>query len=275
MLYNIGGNRLETRVRSLAAGSTRPCQLRQGSGCVHRSRGFTLIDVLVTLGVVAILISLLLPSLGRVRETAHQVICRSNVRQIGIGIAMYAEDNVDRLINSVNIAPDGNTSTGRPWDTAALRLTVQPGNIPGRWDGLGRLYDLEYLPAPKLFYCPSHHGRNSYQDFENEWAARSPAAIYGNFQYRGRGPVAFQPSGGGRQSIFLSEISPNSAIVADSMRSQADFNHRIGANVLRANNSVDWYSDSGGRFIQLLPREGENPLTSVFEDLWQNLDDGG
>jgi type II secretory pathway pseudopilin PulG len=245
-------------------------------GCLRRTRrAFTLIDVLVTLAVVAILISLLLPSLGRVRETAHQVICRSNVRQIGIGISMYAEDNTDRLISSVNIATDG--TTGRPWDTAALRLGVQPGNIPGRWDGLGRLYDLDYLPAPKLYYCPSHHGRNSFRDYENEWAARSPAAIYGNFQYRGRGPLASVAPGVTQvpQTIFLSQINPSSAIVADSMRTLMDFNHRVGANVLRANNSVDWYSDNGGRFIQLLPREGENPQGNQFENLWQNLDDNG
>jgi competence protein ComGC len=265
---------LETLVRSLVERTTQI--MDPGVRCERRlSRGFTLIDVLVTLAVVVILIALLLPSLGRVRETAHQVICRSNVRQIGIGISMYAEDNSDRMMSSVHVLPDGNV--GRPWDTSLLRLAPQQvSNIAGPWDGVGRLYQFDYLPAPKLFYCPSHHGRNGFRDYEDEWAARSPSVISGNYQYRGRGPLASALPGAMPipQTLFLSQISPGSAILADSMRTKSDFNHRTGTNVLRANNSVDWYGDSRGRLISLLPREGEQPQGSQFESLWRNLDEG-
>lgn len=234
-------------------------------------RGFTMLDVLVSMAVVVILISMLLPSLGRVRETAHQVICRSNVRQMGIGIALYAEDNTDRLMGTVHVT---GAAGDKPWDTTALRLDPQ-GNAPGAWDGLGRLYAQDYLPAPKLYYCPSHRGQNAYRDYEDQWGARSNQAIYGNYQFRGRGPEAgYLPLQSAPQTIFLGRINPSSAILADSMRSQVDFNHVIGANVLRASNAVEWFSDNSGRIATLLPREGEPPAGMQFEFVWRNLDDG-
>jgi prepilin-type N-terminal cleavage/methylation domain-containing protein len=65
---------------------------------VHRpDRGFTLIELLVVIAIIAILAAILFPVFARAREMARRSSCASNMKQIGLGLIQYAQDNDERM----------------------------------------------------------------------------------------------------------------------------------------------------------------------------------
>jgi prepilin-type N-terminal cleavage/methylation domain-containing protein len=90
----------------------------------QRPAGFTLVELLVVIGIIAVLLAILLPVTKRVREQAQLTACQSNLRQIGQAFQMYANDNKDRYPGPVTT---GNfTYRMRP----GLRTAGDPGALP-------------------------------------------------------------------------------------------------------------------------------------------------
>ena len=113
-----------------------------------KKKGFTLIELLVVIAIIAVLMGILLPSLSRAREQAKRVRCSANLKQIGIGLALYSEVADGKL-------PENN-DPGHPY--TAYRGDKDYANHPkGRTPmKLGWLYETGLIAEPQVFYCPAN-----------------------------------------------------------------------------------------------------------------------
>jgi len=125
---------------------TRPNQ--QSALGDQKSSGFTLIELLVVVAIIAVLVAILLPAFARVRYQTYVLTCSSGLRQIGLGVTYYAQDEKDFLPASRS------HWSGKPWYWPRLGIDAVAegmGTLNDHWSWFGPDAEKRY---PKVFMCP-------------------------------------------------------------------------------------------------------------------------
>jgi prepilin-type N-terminal cleavage/methylation domain-containing protein/prepilin-type processing-associated H-X9-DG protein len=211
--------------------------------------GFTLIELLVVIAVIAVLMGVLIPALQRAREQAGEITCRNNLRQYGVAMYMYTDDNAGKFCRPEtsmvkNRDPEPDYSKYCRWHDP-------------RYPADGPLW--EYIPEDKVNLCPTFKGISKYEG-ENHPGHDTEIPVVPFFSYSMNGLLGKGKVDMDKGAVRLTNITRRQSEVflfaEENMWARAGDNSVLNDNSLIPNGR-DWF----GTF------HGSNPFNEVKRNL--------
>jgi prepilin-type N-terminal cleavage/methylation domain-containing protein/prepilin-type processing-associated H-X9-DG protein len=194
-------------------------------------RGFTLVELLTVIGIIALLVAILVPALASARESARRTQCLSNIRQTYLAFYFYSQANHDRV-------PIGYRGGNRQWDSMVFSATSH------RFVLYGLLYQAGFMKDPRIFFCPSEvDPQSTLGSTINVWPPGDPnKQVYAG--YAGRADVLIPDDLSTAAAGLLPRIQSfgRKAMLADLFHTPVglETRHRFGVNVLFGDGSAHW-----------------------------------
>lgn len=142
-------------------------------------RGFTIVELLITIAIIGLLISIALPALYKARQSGKLSACRSNLSQLGLAMIVYADQHNELI-------PRGPVCTG-PFDFACadvatnqLWIGAENEHHPKQPNGLGALIE-NYTRSTDIYFCPADDSNNLEEELPR---IGSDLDAYGSYTYR-------------------------------------------------------------------------------------------